>query len=655
MSIARMSLIEIVAPRAKTMPLLTAIQDFGSLQLEELPLVVPGTRSYLHREQLSEEQLDERKKLSEALQALDEMRASLKDVGAADPKAVQTARDGLKGTGADYLLLTVSRLKRKLSSLIRKRTNIASDIKSLGNYQRRLDELSTLLSDTDTSGNIAYWALMVGPGDRVAFDILVDELKRATHGTQRVLQAPAGGKEKSGADVILVTVPVEYATEAKRLVQTADLSELRLPMEVRDLPLREAVAHLQQEGRELPGKLGKVEGDLARFRDENLALIAAVEQVCADTLTRLESLDLLAHSEMLVAGQAWLPSGDVGDLREHLMAAVDPACLVTELRDMAGQSQNVPVHLENPKAVRPFEKLLSLFSTPLYGSFDPTILMAIVFPLFFGLILGDIGYGLILLGLTLWGRRRWKHIPLAQDVTSIAIACCGASILFGIIFGEFLGDLGHRLGWIPLSIGGLRVLPIWEERSLIINELLTLTIVIGFLHMSLALVLGITESIRMKNRHHLLESLGLAAGLLGVVLLLAPLSPETVPVAVRKALGFTSLGGGIITLGINGGVAGPIELISLVANILSYCRLMALGVAGMVLANLANSIAAGQANIFVGILLSLPMHALAVALAILEPTIHALRLHYVEFLPKFFVGDGREYTPLRRKESRDDT
>ena len=183
-----------------------------------------------------------------------------------------------------------------------------------------------------------------------------------------------------------------------------------------------------------------------------------------------------SHSDMLCIGHAWLPSEDIDQLRQDLKAKVSPSLSVTELRDMAGQSQNVPVRLENAKVVRPFENLLKLFSVPLYGSFDPTILMAIVFPLFFGLILGDIGYGLILLGLTLWGRRRWRHIPIVKDVTAMAIWCCGASILFGIIFGEFLGDLGHRSGVVPLVVGGVRLLPIWESRELIIDEPLMLEI-----------------------------------------------------------------------------------------------------------------------------------------------------------------------------------
>ena len=172
MSIARMSKIEIVVPRTRTMELITAIQDFGSLQLEEVPLVVPGARSYLHRDQLSEEQLVQKEKLTEVLQTLSEMQALLEDLPVPDTEAIMAARETLRGEGAEYLELTVSRLKRKLNSLIRKRANIDSDIRALERYSQRLDDLSGLLKAEEGLSNFTHWALLVGPSDRHQFEIL---------------------------------------------------------------------------------------------------------------------------------------------------------------------------------------------------------------------------------------------------------------------------------------------------------------------------------------------------------------------------------------------------------------------------------------------------------------------------------------------------
>jgi V/A-type H+-transporting ATPase subunit I len=232
----------------------------------------------------------------------------------------------------------------------------------------------------------------------------------------------------------------------------------------------------------------------------------------------------------------------------------------------------------------------------------------------------------------------------------MAIWCASASIVFGIIFGEFLGNLGEITGVIPLKIGGIQILPIWHSRHHVINELLQLTIIIGFCHVVLGLLLGIIESARMRNKHHMWENIGLMLGLLGLVLFFLPIDEGIIPTSSLHVTAGAMLVVGIFLLIRHIGPAGPIEIISLVANILSYCRLMALGIAGMFLANVANSLAGKQESLVLGIIVALPMHLVAVALGIIGPTIHALRLHFVEFLPKFYIGDGRDYSPLQRKD-----
>jgi V/A-type H+-transporting ATPase subunit I len=268
----------------------------------------------------------------------------------------------------------------------------------------------------------------------------------------------------------------------------------------------------------------------------------------------------------------------------------------------------------------------------------------VIFPIFFGLILGDAAYGLCIIGLALWARKKWGSSEMAKDVTTVAIWCGLSSVLFGVIFGEFLGDLGQRTGVLPFTIGDFRLMPLWDERKHKIDELLAITIVIGFVHILFGLILGIVEAIRLRDKHHLGERLGLLLGLLGITLMAVPIE-----LAGKGIIGGVLIVSAATLLIVFTGPTGPIELISMIANVLSYSRLMALGVAGMVIAELANELPPESLPLPVRALIALPIHLLALGLGLLEPTIHALRLHFVEFLPKFFTGDGRAYQPLTKR------
>jgi V/A-type H+-transporting ATPase subunit I len=101
-------------------------------------------------------------------------------------------------------------------------------------------------------------------------------------------------------------------------------------------------------------------------------------------------------------------------------------------------------------------------------------------------------------------------------------------------------------------------------------------------------------------------------------------------------------------LGWLGVLMGPIEFIGLIGNILSYLRIAAIGLASVYLAEVANEVAGAAGNIVVGAILTILIHALNLVLGAFSPTIHSLRLHYVEFFRKFYEGGGRPYQPYRR-------
>jgi V/A-type H+-transporting ATPase subunit I len=302
--------------------------------------------------------------------------------------------------------------------------------------------------------------------------------------------------------------------------------------------------------------------------------------------------------------------------------------------------ERAPVELKNPLPAQPFESLVNLLALPRYGHIDPTQLMAFFMPIFFGMILGDVGYGALVLVLCLWLMRKMKK-GVARDVLTVLAMGAGWSILFGFLYGEAFGTLGEHWGMHAL----------WFERASPENVagLLLMTIGVGAVHVTLGLILGVWEAIRSRSRNHLLERGGMLLGLIGLFFIVGVLTdylPQGLmtPAIVGMIIGIVLLGASLGWLGI---LMGPIEFISLIGNILSYLRIAAIGLASVYLAKVANDMAGMVGNLIVGVIVAVLIHALNLVMGAFSPTIHSLRLHYVEFFRKFYESGGRPYQPFR--------
>jgi V/A-type H+-transporting ATPase subunit I len=219
----------------------------------------------------------------------------------------------------------------------------------------------------------------------------------------------------------------------------------------------------------------------------------------------------------------------------------------------------------------------------------------------------------------------------------------GWSIVFGFLYGEAFGTLGEVLGMHAL----------WFDRasSEHVMGLLLMTLAVGAVHITLGLILGVWEAAKDKNRSHLLERGGMLIGLIGLFLLVGVLTDFLPQGFMNLAVASTLIGVVLLSLSIGclGIVMGPIEFIGLIGNVLSYLRIAAIGLASVYLAKVANEVSGLIGNIVVGAIIAVLIHTLNLVLGMFSPTIHSLRLHYVEFFRKFYEGGGRQYEPFRSR------
>jgi V/A-type H+-transporting ATPase subunit I len=270
---------------------------------------------------------------------------------------------------------------------------------------------------------------------------------------------------------------------------------------------------------------------------------------------------------------------------------------------------------------------------PRYGSIDPTPFVAVFFPAFFGLMLGDVGYGVLLAALGLLLHARSRPGTTLRNVAEIIGPCALFSIIAGVLFGELFGDLGRR--WF-----GMR--PLLFDRADALMPFLLLAVAVGVVHILLGLVLGVVSA-----RRHPRQAMGRGVSALMVVLVIVGLlaAVDVLPRAFFTPAVLALLIAFPVLIVLEGLVA-PIELLTTLGNILSYARIMALGVASVMMAVVANKMVGAMGSVVVGVVFALLFHLVNFAIAMFSPTIHALRLHYVEFFGKFFSPGGVRYQPF---------
>jgi V/A-type H+-transporting ATPase subunit I len=327
-----------------------------------------------------------------------------------------------------------------------------------------------------------------------------------------------------------------------------------------------------------------------------------------------------------------MPATEVAELREAA-AEIGEGVAVFSRAPVRAEWPEVPVILLNRPAVRPFQRLLALVPLPRYGSIDPTAWMALFFPLFFGLVLGDVVFGVLGIAVSLAVRRAAAGEE-ARDLAAVALWCSVAAAVLGLAFGEALGELGAHAGLHPVLL----------DRRRGFLTFLAVALAAGGAHVGVGMVLGVVAAARGG---HLRAAIGRGASLL----LLA--TAAGLLAALGGLLPRGTIGPLLATAGVSLAVAvlaeGPMAALELVlglGNVLSYSRLMALGLASVMLAEVANGVAGALQPRAAGLALAVLLHAVNFTLGLVSPTIAALRLHYVEFFEKFYDAGGAPFRPF---------
>lgn len=611
-----MSRVRILGPRERLPDTLRAIQDAGVLHLAQ-----PPETARVEKAALTPKLERERRNL---LRTLDDVHAALSRLGTVK---------GVVAGSADFAgwARLARRARRALEQIDQHAAALADERALIQKYEHLFQAFRPLLEAAIRWPNATAYHVLLKSSDENVVATLRATLRTAIGQEFELFTHPL----PSGEIALVVVVSAEVAQQVERLLQEARVQEIPVPEAYGGGSLTEALPRMQERLASIPRELAEQDATRARLVRSAGPTLVRARQAIHDRLDELAAMETAGVSPHAFVIEGWVPAAEHEAFARALLTQAGPEIVVIEVaREEWTARDDAPVVLHNPRLFRPFETLVRLMPLPRYGSIDPTPFVAVFFPAFFGIMLGDIGYGVVLGAGALALRARAKPGTTLRALAEIAGACAVFTVIAGTLYGELFGDLGRQ--WF-----GLR--PLAFDRSEALLPFLLLAIAIGTIHVLVGLGLGIVTA-----RGHPRQVVGRGVSALMIVLIgLAVLAVANVlphgfftPAVIGILVAFP-------VLVVAEGVVGPIELLSTLGNILSYARIMALGVASVMLAVVANRMMGAVGSIAVGVLFGLLFHAVNFAIGLFSPTVHALRLHYVEFFGKFYSPGGLRYEPLR--------
>ena len=398
----------------------------------------------------------------------------------------------------------------------------------------------------------------------------------------------------------------------------------------------EAIAACEQQDAE---KLA----ELTALAEQKSALQLAFDR-CTQEISKAQAADRLVHSEKTYCLGGWVPCEDVGKLE----ALLSGFCCAWELTDPAPEEYpDVPVKLKNNKLTWPLNMVTEMYSLPAYDGVDPNPLMAPFFILFYGIMMADMGYGLLMILASIIITKKSRPKGTSGQMFGLMFSCGISTFLMGALTGGFFGDFLPQLVGIIDPDTTFKALP-----SLFTPLDDTITILIGamalgFVQIVTGMAISFVEKIKKGQiMDAIWEELtwwvvfaGIACMALGVTNIVLYVGLAMVVVGS----GWSAKGFGKVTA-IFGSVYNHVT--GYFGDILSYSRLMTLMLVGSVIASVFNTLGAIPGNVVFFLIVSALGNGLNFALNLLSCYVHDLRLQCLEYFGKFYQDGGKPFEPL---------
>ncbi|MCI4327432.1 MAG: V-type ATP synthase subunit I [Thermoplasmata archaeon] len=638
---------------------LSVLHDLGTIQVE------PVDKESLA--QLGPGRMNERQReVADRLVRFRGLLAALPKSGGAPPSPI--AFSGLdqilRATETVPIDDEVGKLKREDDQLITERKGLEQTVALLqqfAHFTGRYDELrarnGVALFGEGDADDVGEWKAQLP-----AVRNLPIELRPAGDGRVRFLFA----------------VPLADSESVTRLAAVHRIQLYGVPSGVSGTAAEE-LPRLTARVAAIDRRRGEIAGRLQAISNEWYPRLAALAEALEIENRKFDTYSRLGSSDRGFVLQGWVPNRDIAALRTTILAAVHDRAEIYPIPT----HEEPPTYIENPHGIRRFEFLVRFYSLPQATEFDPTWVFAFVFPIFYGLMLADWGYGLVILGICLWmigGFPGRQHLPngLKKFLTSIVSPNGMRSLAFALVPGCLIA-IG--LGLLFNSFFGAQVIPGYNSPVDPLHHVGTYLKVAGLIGIGMVVFgffLGALKEYFHHRIRHAIAKVGGIVATVGLSVFGYGLLSKTLggPTTLSFFGPLTLLVAGAILVaygeGAQNGLMGVMEMLS---HVLSYTRLIGILLASIILATVINTvtlgpnghsglivggagmIASGSASValkavlfvILGLVILVVGQVFNLVLGVFEPGIQGARLIFVEYFSKFYEGNGKEFHPLKTK------
>ncbi len=534
----------------------------------------------------------------------------------------------------------IEELESTIRELSTKKSDLDYTITALERYENTIERIQPLEDQLPILEGYEATVILIQKEYEEVLNLIRAELLRITGNRAELVSAEMD--EETIAAIMVFNK--RYSDEVHSFIFSKNVNEVRLPDEFMGKPFDEVLELIKEKKTEATGELKTIDENMKRLSGEWYQELSVLRRILGDKSKEISAFNHFGQSAYTFVIMGWIPEVYLEKTKKVIYEQFGTKVIVNELRLSQDDLNEAPALYNNPKIAQPFEFLMQLTSPPKYTDIEPTPVIAFFFPLFFGLMVGDIGYGIVIFFFA-WGmKKKYAQYDWLQSIMSILMISAVPTIIFGFFYGEFFGNFGEMMGWLhPVHFLGIT----WNRVEAMI-PMLIVAISIGVVHVSLGLILGIINALSNKKIKHAIEKTGTLVMITGLIIILVSVAGVLPDYMLSPGIALIIIALPLTIYG--GGAMGAIEIMGTVGNILSYARLMAIGMASVILAVVANELGAAIGVAVIGIIVAVLLHALNIVLAMFSPSLHTIRLHLVECYSKFYEGGGRMYTPFKKDE-----